>query len=210
MAHSGDGTGWTITDPLDSEPRKDGAKEIRDLRTGVGIRIDKEHVALASSSAGGEHKEGSAVIYAEDAVTFPTNKPDGSTALAAADEGRLLLAAGKLFMYHGDHGFVATSSGSFVLTSTYDAWIDVGRQFRMILFHHVNGRNGIDVFNGTSDQGTNAADSGIFVHLGKSTDNDERIECRSQQDSGTPADTYRFDARSVTGVGTFSYEVLLA
>jgi hypothetical protein len=98
MAHSGDGTGWTITDPTDSEFFKDGAKEIRDLRTGVGIRSDKEHVALAGSSAGGEHKEGSAKAYYE--ATGPTNRPDGSTALTAADAGRLWVDSDDQLLYH--------------------------------------------------------------------------------------------------------------
>jgi hypothetical protein len=61
--------------------------EIRDLRKGVGIRADKEHVAAATASAGGEHKEGSAKAYYEAAE--PTQRPDAATNLDATDAGRI-------------------------------------------------------------------------------------------------------------------------
>ena len=87
MAHSGDGTGWDGTVPANSEPVYKGALEIRDLRLGTAVRADKEHVAAAASSVGGEHKQGSAKAYSQSAS--PTNRPDGSTALTADDDGRL-------------------------------------------------------------------------------------------------------------------------
>lgn len=51
--------------------------------------MSKEHVTLAATSAGGEHKQGSAVAWAQ--TTAPTTRPDGSTDLAAADLGRIWL-----------------------------------------------------------------------------------------------------------------------
>ena len=67
----GDGTGWNTADPNDSDILKDGDDEIRDVRLGTGIRVDKEHETLATASAGGEHKEGSAKAYYE--ASAPTN-----------------------------------------------------------------------------------------------------------------------------------------
>jgi hypothetical protein len=87
MAHDGTGTGWDITAPSNDDPISDSAQEQRDLRRGVGIRSDKEHVALAASSVGGEHKAGSAKVYAS--TSAPTQRPDGSTVFTADDKGRL-------------------------------------------------------------------------------------------------------------------------
>lgn len=197
----GDGTGWDTAAPADTDLRSVGAKEIRDLRIGVGIRIDKEHVALASSSAGGEHKEGSAVVYTEPTVTFPTNRPDGATALTSADEGRLLIAAGKLFLYSGT-GWGTNSSGSFTLASSFTSFIDVGYAFRMIAVHNVNGSNGIIIFNGTGNQ------TARFLTIAGDEDDDKRMEFETEQDSGNPTDAYRFRVKSVSSTGTFAYEVI--
>jgi hypothetical protein len=81
-----DGTGWDVTSPDIDQPHGNAYKEIYDLRKGVGIRIDKEHITLAGSSAGGEHLQGSARAWFQDAV--PALQPDGS-ALAATDKGMM-------------------------------------------------------------------------------------------------------------------------
>lgn len=107
MPHDGTGTGWDTTAPANSDAERDGAKEIRDLRIGVGIRSNKEHVAAASSSAGGEHKAGSAVAYV--GTSDPTLRPDGSTALTAADYGRI---------------FYSSSSGA-VKVYTSGGWVQI-------------------------------------------------------------------------------------
>ena len=91
MANDGTGTGWAETDPTDSEFVSDGAQEIRDIRKGTRIRTEYEHETFAASSAGGEHKKGSAKAYYQDAS--PANRPDGSTALTSADAGRMLVAS---------------------------------------------------------------------------------------------------------------------
>jgi hypothetical protein len=83
------GTGWDEAEPLGTAAHGVGMYEIRDLRMGVRIRVNKEHVAAGATSAGGEHKQGSAVCWAQ--ASAPTTKPDGATALAAADIGRIWL-----------------------------------------------------------------------------------------------------------------------
>ena len=105
MGHSGDGTGWDSTDPANDEVISDGAKEIRDLRTGVGIRVDKEHVALATDSAGGEHKPGSAKAYNADS-TAPTTRPDGED-LSNEDEGRLWVDSNNILKWYTGSSWVS-------------------------------------------------------------------------------------------------------
>lgn len=61
---------WDITAPADSDSISAGAAEIRVLREAVEDRINKEHVTLAGSTAGGEHLEGSARIHT--AASAPT------------------------------------------------------------------------------------------------------------------------------------------
>lgn len=78
---------WDEGHPLITDPRRDGAGEILNLRKAVRLRLDKEHSASASSGEGGEHKQGSAVAYVSN--TAPTLRPDGSTSLDSDDEGRL-------------------------------------------------------------------------------------------------------------------------
>lgn len=55
-----DGTLWDTASPDIDQPIGNSYKEIYDLRKGVGLRMVKEHVAFATSSAGGQHKQGSA------------------------------------------------------------------------------------------------------------------------------------------------------
>lgn len=80
---------WDITSPADDEPLRDGAREVRVLREGLGDRLDREHEELAAAGAGGEHKAGSAKAYFDDAD--PTNRPDAATPLDADDAGRLFV-----------------------------------------------------------------------------------------------------------------------
>ena len=93
--HNGTGAYWNGTYPADSEPVYKGALELRDLRLGSEYRAAMEHVTYADSEAGGEHVQGSAKAYSQDAQ--PTTRPDGvndpwsngATTLTAADDGRL-------------------------------------------------------------------------------------------------------------------------
>lgn len=106
MANDGTGVHWDVTDPANSAVRSDGAKQIRDLRLGVGLRLAYEHTAAADTSVGGVHKPGSAVSYV--AETAPTTRPDGSTLFTSADIGRI---------------WMKTSTGALsVLTATTPTW----------------------------------------------------------------------------------------
>lgn len=116
MAHDGTGTGWTITDPADGDDITLGAREIRDLRRGVAIRADKEHVAAAVGSAGGEHKNGSAKAYFANVA--PTTRPDGTSAFTADDSGRLWVNSSTLSLYvlQADGSFAAVVPPAGALT----------------------------------------------------------------------------------------------
>lgn len=89
MPSSGDGTGWDETLPQDSDNVADGPQEIRDLRKGVRIRLEKEHEDFDPSSGGGEHLKGSARAYYQ--TSFPSQRPDAATTLGADDAGRLMV-----------------------------------------------------------------------------------------------------------------------
>lgn len=78
-----DGTKWDITSPDIDQPYGNAYKEIYDLRKGIAIRMNKEHETLATSSAGGVHKQGSARAFFQDAA--PGTQVDGS----AFDSGDL-------------------------------------------------------------------------------------------------------------------------
>jgi hypothetical protein len=96
------GVGWDTTSPGIGEPHGNDYKELQELKLAVSLRLVKEHVAFSTSTAGGEHKPGSAISYFGDFSTsaagnaLPTRRPDatapwtsGGTALTAADYGRL-------------------------------------------------------------------------------------------------------------------------
>lgn len=85
------GAGWNTGAPNDEALIGNSYQELQDLRKGVELRINREHVTLASSSAGGWHLNGSAVCY--EGTTEEPNLPDDSAALSniARDRGRLWL-----------------------------------------------------------------------------------------------------------------------
>ncbi len=84
----GDGTAWDELAPANSDNVSAADDEIRDLRKGVRIRVDKEHVSLGLSSAGGEHRKGSARVYRSATASPPTQDPEGN-ALDATDDARM-------------------------------------------------------------------------------------------------------------------------
>lgn len=102
MASDGTGQGWDVNSPADGEPLNNGALEIRDLRKGTELRLNKEHVTFAANSVGGEHLAGSAKSYFQ--ATLPTKRPDGVTALDATDAGR--------FAYRSDTGVMYIWDGA--------------------------------------------------------------------------------------------------
>ena len=85
------GQGWDTAAPDINDGYGRVCLELRDLRIGTATRLNKEHVTIADSGAGGEHLNGSAVAYeGSDAIT---QRPDEATDLAdnAIDRGRLWL-----------------------------------------------------------------------------------------------------------------------
>lgn len=81
---------WNVAYPIDHTEIGDGPLEIRKLKTSAKKQIDREHeTPVDGDETGGEHSNGSAVVYVGSDT--PTNRPDGSTALADndIDDGRL-------------------------------------------------------------------------------------------------------------------------
>lgn len=175
MANSGDGTGWDVASPANTEDSGDGAMEIRDLRLGVGIRNDKEHVVAAGSSVGGEHKEGSGLAYI-DAATEPTQKPDGATALDSDDEGRLYVDTDdKTLWYYSGSAWVQTQivsamipAGEIITADIADANITAAKledplDLSSIVDLTLNDPVITTFVNATHDH-TDDASGGTFVH----------------------------------------------
>ena len=78
-----DGTKWDVASPDIDQAIGNHYKELYDLRKGVAIRVNKEHETLATSSAGGVHKQGSARAFFQDAA--PATQVNGD----AFDSGDL-------------------------------------------------------------------------------------------------------------------------
>jgi hypothetical protein len=101
---------WIITVPAEATDLiEDGADEIRFLRTGIGVRMSKEHVAPDDANVGFEHVQGSAISFygnfGVDNTTLPIKRPlgtdfDGGASFVEADHGRLAFntANGCLFI----------------------------------------------------------------------------------------------------------------
>lgn len=124
----GDGTAWDEASPAASGQIPQGDDEIRDLRIGVRIRMEKEHVTPATSSAGGTHKQGSAISYVVADATardLVVNRPDAATALGntSADIGRLLLQLDtKLLYYWSGTAWVAYNANA-TFTQTPEGYV---------------------------------------------------------------------------------------
>ena len=69
-----DGTKWDVASPDIDQVIGNHYKEMYDLRKGVAIRVNKEHVNLATSSVGGEHiPGGSAILFYDDTTAVDAN-----------------------------------------------------------------------------------------------------------------------------------------
>lgn len=116
MAHDGTGSGWDINSPTVDDLLANGRVEIIDIRTGVGLRLSKEHVAPEVDGSGGEHLLGSARVYvvddAEDILDL--RKPDGLTAIDSNDEGRLVYvkATGTISVFDDEGGTTEVLGGT--------------------------------------------------------------------------------------------------
>ncbi len=99
MANTADGLAWDASVPVAADLRSNGHVEIKSLRVGLALRLDKEHHTLAtyttSITGGGEHKAGSAMAYYQD--DDPTTRPNGADLGSAtpvdanSDNGRLFV-----------------------------------------------------------------------------------------------------------------------
>lgn len=121
MANLADGTTWDEDAPAAGDPRKDGQVEIRGLRKGVRLRSEREHETYASSSAGGEHKQGSAKAYLQSSSqsSAPTLRPDGTTALDSDDDGRVWVDSDDYAVYVYEHPSWVQASGTQVATGNF-------------------------------------------------------------------------------------------
>ena len=107
-------TDWDTTVPANSDQLSAGDDTIRDLKGQLALRNVKEHVAYATSSAGGEHKEGSAMVYYATAAASLT-RPNGD-AFTSADEGRI--------RFNSDDQLIRVYSGSAWVTAGYVGFND--------------------------------------------------------------------------------------
>ncbi len=79
---------WNLNMPPNTELISDLPSEHRQRKTNVAAVIEKEHATLGDSNSGGEHKQGSAVMWHLATASIPALQPDG-TALTSSDNGRL-------------------------------------------------------------------------------------------------------------------------
>jgi hypothetical protein len=76
--------------PAATDDASQGDDRIRELKNAISVRLAHEHafsMAAPSEAVQGWHVDGSARCYV--AAAAPTTKPDGTTALSAADNGRI-------------------------------------------------------------------------------------------------------------------------
>ena len=115
-ANDQNGVSWNVSSPADGDYVSVGAQEIRGLRKGVEIRLNREHSDCATGSVGGEHVAGSAFPYL--ASTAPTTRPDG-VALTSADYGRLWLdtTSFAVVKYYSAGGWLPVRPGTGVISA---------------------------------------------------------------------------------------------
>lgn len=125
---------WNIAVPANTDQISSGDDVIRDLKAQLEARQNKEHVNLANGGLGGEHAEGSAMVYYATAAASLT-RPNGDP-LTSADEGRI--------RFNSDDQLVRVYSGSTWVTAGY---VQFGHASTQTLS---GGQTGIDITNGTS------------------------------------------------------------
>ena len=121
-----DGTAWDVTAPNIDQPIGDHYKEMYDLRKGVAIRINKEHETLATSSAGGVHKQGSARMWYLATASIPQLQVDGSTAMDSGDNGMLWHDTTTDIIYALDDYADPNIGTGWISTGMYLGNVDVG------------------------------------------------------------------------------------
>ena len=105
MANSSpwNGTGWPTTlTPTGDEPHGNANQEIFDLRKGVKLRLDREHLDFAGGGVGGWHFQGTAVPFYQSGEPSAHADPD-TTAFASTDSGRLWVDSDDDTLHFYDH-----------------------------------------------------------------------------------------------------------
>ena len=169
-----DGTAWDTASPDIDQLIGNHYKELYDLRKGVGIRMDKEHETLATSSAGGVHKQGSARAFWQDAA--PTTQIDGS-AWDSGDTGSLWFDTNatpdNLFYVLTDSsgdGTWTKISVSLVaeIIAAAHSWADV-QTFDLQTVHTLGILSNDDITLGAGDDLVGSATSNILINTNKFT-----------------------------------------
>jgi hypothetical protein len=103
--------------PLGTDSPAQGDDRIRELKAAIRERLEKEHTMDTAGGAlvdHGWHKNGSTRVYV--GTTAPENRPDGSTALTAGDNGRLWIHSTTRVVKVWDFSAGAT---------TADRWVEI-------------------------------------------------------------------------------------
>lgn len=188
-----DGTKWDVTSPDIDQPHGNTYKEIYDLRKGVAIRINKEHTTLATSSAGGLHKQGSARAFFQD--TAPATRVDG-TAFDANDLGSLWFDSNSVI----DNQFN-------VLTATTPTWTPISTEVIAVFLASNRQFAGNLIVDGTTTlTGAVTANGGITLGadddlIGSST-SDITINTDKFTVAGATGNTSVAGTLGVTGIAT--------
>lgn len=101
--------------PAGSDVPSAGDDKIRELKGAIRERLDKEHVMDLTSgllAEDGWHESGSAKAYIQ--ASAPTTRPDGTTALSSADNGRIWIGTSSNTVYVYDHSAGATTAARWV------------------------------------------------------------------------------------------------
>lgn len=188
-----DGTLWDVTSPDIDQPIGNNYKELYDLRKGIALRMNKEHETLATSSAGGVHKQGSARAFFQDAA--PTTQVNGD----AFDSGDL-----------GSLWFDSDSSIDncfYVLTATTPTWTPVSTEIiATLLASNRQFAGNLTVDGATTHTGAVYANGGITLGadkglLGSST-SDINLNSAKFRVYGATGNTTVGGTLAVTGVAT--------
>jgi hypothetical protein len=184
-----DGTAWDVASPDIDQPHGNTYKEIFDLRKGVALRMNKEHETLATSEAGGVHKQGSARAFFQDAE--PATQVDTS----AFDSGDL----GSLWFDSN----AAIDNQFLVLTATTPTWTPVSTE--IIAFLLASNRTFAGTLTVTGESTfNNHVNLGAGDDLVGSTTSDINIGSGNFTVAGATGNTVVGGTLGVTGASTFT------
>ncbi len=126
------------------------------MKVATKLRADKEHVAYAASSAGGEHKQGAAVSYHQNGA--PTLRPDASTALNSSDKGRLWLKAtdNSLWIWDGTAWQHSTTTSLDAIANGLITKVKMATGFTAAIYPYAR----------ITDEKTDGSDGGTFTSGG--------------------------------------------